>query len=471
MKISVVGLGKLGSPLLAVLAARGFEVIGVDQNSTCVADVQAGRAPVTEPGLQELFDRARQRIHATDDIRQAVAGSEVTFVVVPTPSRADAAFSNSQVIAAVENIGTVLRGKSSYHLVVVTSTVMPGSTDGPIRQALERTSGRRVGHDLGLCYNPEFIALGSVIHDMLHPDFILIGESDARAGDLLASIHTAICESGPAIQRMSFVNAEIAKIAVNSFVTMKISFANMISGICDRLPGADATAITKAIGCDSRIGGKYLAPALGYGGPCFPRDNAAFAAMANKAGTSADLAEATDAINRRQVGRIIDLVRSLLHGGTVGILGLSYKPHTAVIEVSQGVAIAAALADAGYAVIVSDPQATPAAQAVLGSMVEVATAEACAARCDLLIVATPWPEYRELPLTALQRADRRLVVIDCWRLLPPATFGETVDLVYLGRGPGERAVRDDARNQPDAPPRFAASQGSGFGRFDQIKHV
>ena len=125
---------------------------------------------------------------------------------------------------------------------------------------------------------------------------------------------------------MNFVNAEIAKIAVNSFVTMKISFANMISDICDRLPGADATAVTNAIGCDSRIGGKYLAPALGYGGPCFPRDNAAFAAMANKVGASAELAEATDAINRRQVERVVGLVRSLLPGGTVGILGLSYKP-------------------------------------------------------------------------------------------------------------------------------------------------
>jgi UDPglucose 6-dehydrogenase len=410
-------------------------------------------------------------VHATCDIRKAVAGSEVTFVVVPTPSKADAAFSNAQVIAAVENIGAGLRGKTGYHLVVITSTVMPGSTDGPIRQALERTSGRRVGHDLGLCYNPEFIALGSVIHDMLHPDFILIGESDARAGDLLASIYATICEREPAIQRMNFVNAEIAKIALNSFVTMKISFANMISDICDRLPGADATAITKAIGCDSRIGGKYLAPALGYGGPCFPRDNAAFAAMANNAGTSADLADATDAINRRQVERLVGLVRSLLPGGTVGILGLSYKPHTAVIEMSQGVAIAAALAEAGYAVIVSDPQAAPAAQAVLGSLVEVAAADTCAARCDVLIIATPWPQYKDLPLSALQRADGRLIVIDCWRMLPPATFGEVVQLVYLGHGANERTAKDDMRGQPEVSRKVAAAQGPARSRFDHIKHV
>lgn len=471
MKISVVGLGKLGSPLLAVLASKGFEVVGVDQNPACVTAIAAGRAPVDEPGLQELFDASRPRFRATGDIRHAVGETDVTFIVVPTPSRADAAFSNAQVIAAVEGIGAALRAKRDYHLVVITSTVMPGSTDGPIRQALERTSGRRVGQDLGLCYNPEFIALGSVIHDMLHPDFILVGESDPRAGDLLVSIYAAVCEHAPAIQRMNCVNAEIAKIALNSFVTMKISFANMLSDICDRLPGADASAVTGAIGCDSRIGGKYLAPALGYGGPCFPRDNAAFAAMANKAGSSADLAEATDAINQRQVGRVVGLVRRHLARGTVGILGLSYKPATAVIEASQGVAIAAALADAGYAVIVSDPQATPATQAVLGGAVEVASAEACASRCDVLVIATPWPDYKDLPVQALQRADRRLIVVDCWRMLPPATYGEIVHLVYLGRYPEGEAGRDGVRSPPETAPRLAAAQGAARSRLDQIKHV
>jgi UDPglucose 6-dehydrogenase len=193
--------------------------------------------------------------------------------------------------------------------------------------------------------------------------------------------------------------------------------------------------------------------------------------MADKAGTSADLAEATDAINRRQVERVVGLVRSLMPAGTVGILGLSYKPHTAVIEASQGVAIAAALAEIGYAVIVSDPQAAPAAHAVLGSLVEVAAADACAGRCDVLIIATPWPQYKDLPLAALRRAERPLIVIDCWRMLPPATFGEVVQLVYLGHGADERAAKDDVRGQPEVSRKVAAAQGSaGRNRLDQIKH-
>ncbi len=231
------------------------------------------------------------RLHATTDAADAVARTDVTFVIVPTPSGADGAFSNAHVIAAVRKIGAALRAKRSYHLVVITSTVMPGATGGPIREALEVAAGRTVGETIGLCYSPEFIALGSVIHDMLNPDFFLIGELDSRSGDMLERIYRAMCENGAPVQRISFVNAELAKIAINTYVTTKISFANMLSDICDHLPGADAVAVTAALGHDSRIGDKYLMPALGYGGPCFPRDTVALASMTRRLGVHADIVE------------------------------------------------------------------------------------------------------------------------------------------------------------------------------------
>lgn len=432
--ISVVGLGKLGAPLAAVLASKGFAVTGVDANPKLVAAVQDGRAPVAEPGLQELLSSADEPVRATTDMSAAIAASELTFVVVPTPSGADGAFSNSYVLDAIRNIGSALRRKDGYHLVVVSSTVMPGSTEGPIREALEASSGRRLGERLGLCYNPEFIALGSVIRDMLNPDFVLIGESDTRAGDLLESIYRLSCDNHPPIRRMSFVDAEITKISVNAFVTAKISFANMISELCDRLPGADAGVVTAALGSDSRIGGKYLAPALGFGGPCFPRDNVALTALAQRIGARADIPEATDAINRRQIARMTDLVKEVLPQGRVGVLGMSYKPNTSVVEESPGIAMASHLADAGYQVLVFDPEALGAAAAVLGSKVETArSVQDCAERSDLLIIATPWTGFRDVPLTALRRTGRRLPIIDCWRLLPAAELGEVVDLIYLGR--------------------------------------
>ena len=222
---------------------------------------------------------------------------------------------------------------------MITSTVMPGSTGGEIRAA---SSGIRAGASaptLGLCYNPEFIALGSVVRDMLQPDMILIGESDADGrGHAGAASIAASCENQPAIRRMNFVNAELTKISVNTFVTTKISYANMLADICDRLPGADVDVVTQAVGADIRVGVKYLRGATGYGGPCFPRDNVAFAALARSIGARADIAEATDRINRFQIERVLGAVQARMHGpGTIGILGLSYKPDTAVVEESQGV--------------------------------------------------------------------------------------------------------------------------------------
>jgi len=312
---------------------------------------------------------------------------------------------------------------------------MPGSTGGEIRAALELHSGRRVGDGLGLCYNPEFIALGTVVRDMLTPDMILIGESDARAGDMLQRIYERSCDSRPVIRRMNFVNAELTKIAVNTYVTTKISYANMLADICDRLPGADVDAVTQAVGSDSRVGAKYLRGAIGYGGPCFPRDNVAFASLARSLGARADLAEATDTMNRYQVERVLGAVQARLPaGGTVGVLGLSYKPDTAVVEESQGLMLASRLADEGHAVIAFDPKGLEAALAATGgSFAPALSAEECVRRASLVVVMTPWPEFRAIPVDAFARA-RRLTVVDCWRLLSQEEIGPVADLVHLGRG-------------------------------------
>jgi UDPglucose 6-dehydrogenase len=436
MRVSVVGLGKLGSPLAAVLASKGYEVIGVDLNDEFVQLLNAGRAPVHEPRLQELIDAGKSRLRATTDLEDATLQSEISFVIVPTPTDARGAFTNKYVIDAVRGIGRALRKKDTYHVVNITSTVMPGSTGGEIRDALESASGRVVGNGVGLCYNPEFIALGSVIRDMLLPDTILIGESDPKAGDLLESIYRTSCENNPPVQRMNFVNAELTKISVNTFVTTKISYANMLAEICDRLPGADVDVVTDAVGMDSRIGRKYLKGALGYGGPCFPRDNVAFSYLARLVGAKADVAEATDQLNRHQIERLFRAVSARLsRGGSVGILGLSYKPDTGVIEQSQGVMLAAHLADQGYKVTVHDPLALAAANAVLGDKVTPAqSAEACIQVSDLLVIATPWAQFRSIAADVFARRGGRLIVIDCWRVLPKAELESVVDIVYLGYG-------------------------------------
>jgi len=317
---------------------------------------------------------------------------------------------------------------------------MPGSTGGEIRAALERVTGRTVGEELGLCYNPEFIALGSVVRDMLRPDMILIGESDAKAGELLAGIYARSCDNQPVIRRMNFVNAELTKIAVNTFVTTKISYANMLADICDHLPQADVDVVTQAVGSDSRIGSKYLRGAIGYGGPCFPRDNVAFAALARQIGARADLAEATDAINRHQIERVLATVHARLpHGEPIAVLGLSYKPDTAVVEQSHGVAVVERLLAAGHRVIAYDPKAVPAAQAALLQPFETAPSAADAVReASLVIVMTPWDEFRTIPADAFVRIGRRLVVVDCWRVIP-RDISAVADLVYPGVATAQHA--------------------------------
>ena len=166
MRVSIIGLGKLGAPMAAVLAHKGNTVIGVDVNPAYVMAIQHGRAPVKEPGLSEMIQANRARLSATQDYHEAIQGTDVTFIIVPTPSGPDGTFSLRHVMAAVEKIGTALRWKNSWHLVVLSSTVMPGSTGGKLLPALEAHSGKTCGVDFGLCYNPEFIALGSVIRDI-----------------------------------------------------------------------------------------------------------------------------------------------------------------------------------------------------------------------------------------------------------------------------------------------------------------
>jgi UDPglucose 6-dehydrogenase len=432
MRVSVVGLGKLGAPIVAVFAAKGYDVVGIDTNPVFVEKICNHIAPVEEPGLQELLTEHKARISATRDWSKAIGETEMTTVIVPTPSGADGAFRNDYVLSVMDDVGRALASKQGYHLVVVHSTTMPGSVGGPIRERLEHASGRKVGHDLGLCYNPEFIALGDVINGLLHPDFILIGESDKKAGDLLEGVYREVVGPHANIARMNFVNAELTKISVNTYVTMKISFANMLGEICDRLEGADVSVVADAIGRDTRIGKKYLKPAIGYGGPCFPRDTIAFGRVAHLVGGKADLALATDLINRRQVLRLTETIRELISSGVVAVLGLSYKPDTPVIEESQGIMLAKALNEAGFEVVVHDPMSLGPAQSVLGTTARLAcSAREAVSEADVAVIVTPWTDYADISPEWLANGRTRFI-IDCWRQLDPGLFSGRCKIVRLG---------------------------------------
>jgi UDPglucose 6-dehydrogenase len=233
---------------------------------------------------------------------------------------------------------------------------------------------------------------------------------------------------------MNFVNAELTKISVNTYVTMKISFANTLGEICDRLEGADVAVVAEAIGRDSRIGAKYLKPAVGYGGPCFPRDTIAFGRVAHVVGGSADLALSTDKINRRQVSRVTEIVSDMISvGRTAAVLGLSYKPLTPVVEESQGILLAKSLKNAGYEVVAHDPMASGPARTVLGDTARLfPTVGEALAHADLAVIATPWPEYAEISPDLVSNG-RTQFIIDCWHQLAPESFSEHCKIVRLGQ--------------------------------------
>jgi UDPglucose 6-dehydrogenase len=417
--VSVVGLGKLGACMAAAIASRGVRTIGVDVNSTAVDKVHRKLAPVFEPGLAEMIASCDGLLGATVDIETAIRQTSMTFVVVPTPSNADGTFSLKYVCAAMEPIGHALRDKSAWHTVVLTSTVLPGSTEYVVKPLLEKASGKRSGVDFGLCYGPEFIALGSVLRDFLNPDLLLIGECDPRAGELVATFYReALHIDAPAV-RMTPVNAELAKIALNTYVTTKITFANMLAELCERLPGGDVDVVTQALGLDRRIGAKYLTGALGYGGPCFPRDNSALARLLDEMGVSSQLPSTVDWLNRSLPGRVVSMIEELAPKPPrrVGVLGLAYKPHTNVVDGSQGIEIARQLAEKDFEVAVFDPVALESARSLLGGAVQYAASVAeCVRGATVIVVATAWPEFSSV-FEQIQNSTPRPLIIDGWRLL------------------------------------------------------
>lgn len=354
-KTVVVGCGKLGAPLAASLANCGHQVTGIDLNQELIQNLSKGIVTWNEPGLQDLLISNSKKLSFVSQFEGNVAGSDISFVIVPTPSQENGKFSNRFVLSAMEKIGTELSKNSGQkHVVVIVSTVMPGSTSGIIKETLLKSAGPS-SKNVSICYSPEFIALGSVIKNMEYPDIILIGEEDAQSGKLLANISLSVARNKPKVFRLTTREAEIAKISINSFVTTKISFSNQISELCENTPGASAEKVLRAIGSDTRIGNSYLSAGTGYGGPCFPRDNRAFGKYAESVGVSAELALATDEINVRQNIRIVNLLESRIRsGGNILIAGLSYKPDTDVIEESPALDFIERAFKKGYKVIAVD---------------------------------------------------------------------------------------------------------------------
>lgn len=349
-KIGVVGLGKLGLPLALVLHSGGFEVVGFDLNSYRISELRNRVYRGPEPLVSEMLLNSSSDLQFTDKI-ESIRDCSIVYIIVPTPSDDNGVFTSTYVEDAIAQIQKCWIDSQEDKIIVIVSTLMPGTT----KNIQHKYGILNHKNSIHLIYSPEFIALGSVIQNLYYPDSILIGSES----DYATKTHLLICNrylrNSPQVQVLNPTEAELAKIMVNAFVTMKISFANFIGEIATKMEGINAKAVANAVGTDTRIGNKYLKPGLGYGGPCFPRDNKALIAYSKSNNLEANLALATDIINIRQPDFFFDRIRKEIgHKQRIGILGLSYKENSEVYEQSQGIMLANKLQNESYEIICFD---------------------------------------------------------------------------------------------------------------------
>lgn len=380
MRVAVCGLGKLGSSIAAVFAASGFQVTGLDTDERKVRKINMHEAPVDESDLADylLMPEVMDNFRATTKICEAIPTSEACLFVTPTPSLSDGSFDHTLLLNAITTVAHEVaeRHKRNY-LFLINSTVMPGFLDHQVIPVLDRLLGKL---GFGLAYKPEFIALGTVIRDLLYPDVLLIGSNSEECANHVERIYRDIVLHDCQAKKISLVEAELAKISLNCAVTMKISFANQVAMVARKL-GADPLKVLSAVGHDHRVGHAALRPGLPFGGPCFPRDNRMFQHVASSVNERAPLAEATDVVNRNLLRACSNEIPA---HGTIGILGLSYKPNTIHTDESAGAYWFQVMKSRNRRVYAYDPRAPHpnTLEEVLG--------------CDFIFIGCLWPEFKEL---------------------------------------------------------------------------
>jgi len=402
VKISVIGCGYVGLVTGACLANLGNKVKLVEIDENKVEYVKRKESPLYEKGLSEILREVD--IEATSDYQQIV-DSDIIFICVGTPSKADGSITLEYVTGSLNQLISVLKNRKSYFLIAVKSTVVPGTTEEVVIPILEK-SGKRAGHDFGVCMTPEFLREGKGVYDFMNPDRIIIGEYDSKSGDTLYTLYESF--DAP-IVRVDLKTAEMIKYASNSFLATKVSFINEIGNICKQLD-IDTYQVANAIGLDKRIGSKFLEAGIGFGGPCLTKDVKALIARAEQLGYVPNILKQIVNFNDSQAFRMIEILKKymLLKDSSIGVLGLSYRPDTDDVRDSRAITIVDVLLKEGAVVKVYDPQAMHNFKKLFPH-VEYTTAEEVL-NCDAILIVTEWEEFELLDY-------RGKLVIDGRRIL------------------------------------------------------
>lgn len=428
-RVAVVGMGHVGLPTALGMAAMGWSVLGADSSQKLIAQLRAGEAPFYEPGLQELLHKyLDMRFFPVEDMDEAIRKATVIFLCVGTPQKSTGEADLSQVEAAARTIAHNLNG---YKLIIEKSTV-PAITaewiDRTIRRFASNGNGHAVKVDFDVASNPEFLQEGVAIKNITFPERIVCGADCQRAREILEEMYRPMAAPLLMTNRST---AEIIKHAANSFLSMKISFINMVADLCDVI-GADVNQVAKGIGMDARIGPRFLDAGIGFGGYCFPKDLRAFIYLAEEYGVDFSLLKQVEAINNRRIDVFLKKVRNalwVLHDKTLGVLGLAFKAGTDDTRESPSLKIVQALLSEGVALRLHDPRAMPLLRKVLpeqGNFLSYADSPYAAAEgAEGLLILTDWPEYKQLDWKRIHSSMNLPVIVDGRNLLDPQTMRDS----------------------------------------------
>ena len=422
LRLCVIGTGYLGATHAACMAELGFEVIGIDVDPKKVAILQGGRVPFYEPGLDEVLERNIKagRLRFSTSIQEAAEFADVHFICVGTPQLAGSQRADmTQVFGSITALAPYLKPTD---LVVGKSTV-PVGTAHEIAEQLKTTAVAGVE----VAWNPEFLREGFAVEDTLRPDRLVVGVRSQRAEDILREVYAPLLAINTPFLVTDFPTAELVKVAANSFLATKISFINAMAEVCEAA-GADVSQLAEAIGYDPRIGNRFLAAGLGFGGGCLPKDIRAFMARAGELGADEALMflREVDQINLRRRSHTVDLARKILGGEFVGtsvtVLGAAFKPNSDDVRDSPSLDVAVAISNAGAKVKVHDPKALENAARVYPNMNYEQDVMKALQGADLIIHGTEWNEYRELDPAQVAKIVNSHHVIDGRNILDPQTW-------------------------------------------------
>jgi len=438
VRLAVIGCGYVGLVTGSCLAEAGHEVIATDNDNARIEMLKSGRLPIYEPGLDRVMESATRagRLSFTTDCAKAAREADAIFICVGTPPLD----SGEADLSAIDNVARQIAAASRSPKLVIEKSTVPAQTGEQLRHAL-KVYGRSGGASFRVASNPEFLREGTAVADFFHPDRIVVGVEDSESerqlreiykpfleGRFHCPVHEPKCQVGPAPVFLvtTIASAELIKHASNSFLGLKISYANVISDLCERL-GGNVEEVTRAMGLDPRIGPHFLNAGLGFGGFCLPKDIQAFIRLAEKHGVDFTLLKEVEAVNKRRIEQFMKKVRKALwvvKDKKIGVLGLAFKPNTDDIRFAPAIDVVRRLTAEGAKVRASDPFATERAGRVLQGVEFLEDPYQVAREADALLLLTEWKEYRDLDWKRIYRDMARPLVLDARNMLPPAKMKE-----------------------------------------------